>query len=193
VPQPPPKPRQPRAAAPSTRRRASTPPALASGAGAELLGIGVGSRVQGNWGGGGYWHPATVMDLLPGGAYVLQYDDGLEERATADCVRLPAESKVDGASAMQSAVYGGGGLGGGGLGGGGLGGGGLGGEYEPKKGTPLAPRRRSSSRINEAEKMRRDFEKERKAPKIEVFKLKQEDRRWAEQHPNPDPKPDPSH
>jgi len=49
----------------------------------ELLGIGVGSRVQGNWSGGGYWHPATVMDLLPGGAYVLQYDDGLEERAAA--------------------------------------------------------------------------------------------------------------
>ena len=50
-----------------------------------------------------------------------------------------------------------------------------------KKGTPLAPRRRSSSRIYEAEKMRKDFEKERKS-KIEVFKLKQEDRRWAEQH-----------
>lgn len=57
------------------RRRASPPPsrsrepaATESGGGA----LRVGSRAQGNWNGMGYWHPCTVVSLLPGGAFRLE-------------------------------------------------------------------------------------------------------------------------
>ena len=166
APTPPPQPRelqeraaprqQPAQAAP--RRRASTPPARPppniNNSSGDFLGVG--SRVQGNWNNLGAWHPATVLELLPGGAYLLQYDDGYEEHVPAERV-LPL-------GAREAHVFGG-----------------AENEAPAKGGTPLAPRRRSSSKIKVAEHMRKDFEKERKA-KIEVFKLKQEDRRWAEQH-----------
>ena len=70
---------EPRGGAPRQGRRAASPPrgrppsrqlppapAAASGY------LGVGSRVSANWQMLGYWHPATVLALLDGGAYQLQ-------------------------------------------------------------------------------------------------------------------------
>ena len=60
-------------------------------------------------------------------------------------------------------------------------GGGGGGGGRRDSNTPLAPRRRRASGVHEAEKVRKQVEQERKA-RLEVFKLKPEDKRWAEQH-----------
>ena len=198
---PPPKP-----AADRRRPRASSPPPPARSREpreprAEVLREG--SRAQGNWGALGYWHPCTVLGLLPGGAFRLQYDDGFEEDAPAECV-LPAGAKP----ASEREARGGGG-GGGGMRfdnrgcldsdneGAPLGGGGFGaaavqrgsargdepddGSARPKGHTPLAPRRRRQSINQDAEKARRQFENERKA-RLEVFKLRPEDKQWAAQH-----------
>ncbi|KAL1511097.1 hypothetical protein AB1Y20_005919 [Prymnesium parvum] len=143
------------------RMRARTPPGRAREprpAAAEVLRVG--SLAQGNWGGLGYWHPATVMALLPGGAFLLRYEDGYEEEAAAECV-LPAGSEPTSAPAPAEwdGSFG----------------------SDDKKRTPLAPRRRQASGVHDAEKVRKQFEQERKA-RLEVVKLKAEDKQWAAQH-----------
>ena len=53
------------------------PPAPAAASGY----LGVGSRVSANWQMLGYWHPATVLALLDGGAYQLQCGRAILRRA----------------------------------------------------------------------------------------------------------------
>ena len=121
-----------------------------------------GSAAQGNWGGLGYWHAATVLQLLPGGAFLLRYEDGYEDGAG----RVRAARR-----AVAARRRGGGGE--------------WDGAFAPaddeKRHTPLAPRRRRASNVHDAEKVRKQFEQERKA-RLEVVKLKPDDRRWAQQH-----------
>jgi hypothetical protein len=178
---------------PPARRPPSREPTAAEG-------LRVGSRAQGNWNRLGYWHPCTVIALLPDGAFRIEYEDGYEEEAPSECV-LPVGASPPGG------------------GGGGGGGGGFGRAAEQRvdshrsgasehsqsslqrrrasegpppsapsgeggserNGTPLAPRRRSSVGVREGEKVRKQVEEERKS-RLETIKLRPEDKRWAEQN-----------
>lgn len=86
-------------AKPAERRRsrasAATPPLRAVrdvAPPARRDGLREGSRASGNWNGLGYWHPCTVVAVLPGGTLRLQYDDGFEEEAPPSNV-LPAGAR----------------------------------------------------------------------------------------------------
>ena len=180
------------------RRRAATPPQRSrqpAPAAAEALGPG--SKAQGNWRALGYWHPCTVVALLAGGAFRLLYEDGFEEDAPAEFV-LPAGAAPCGAfgDGRGSDRLGGGGFGQAAVARGGdesnrnplsrrqsEGAMGKAADGPNNDGglTPLAPRRRRASGVHDAEKVRRQFEQERKA-RLEVVKVRPEDRRWAEQH-----------
>ena len=163
-----------------SRRRATTPPPSNRSrepAPAPAEALRVGSRAQGNWRAQGYWHPCTVVALLPGGAFRLEYDDGHMEDAPAEMVLPMGQAAAANGGFGAAAV---------GRGEGGRGGGCTNFESDSekwvvKKATPLAPRRRRASGVQDAEKVRKQFEQERKA-RLEVVKLKAEDRRWAEAH-----------
>ena len=129
-----------------------------------------------------------------------RYDDGFEEDAPAECVLPPGASAGaglggDAHGAPPAPPMGGGGFGRaavargdgsdrGSNNGSNNGserrqlGGGNGGRVQD---SPLAPRRRSSVGVRDGEKVRKQFEQERKA-RLEVIKLRPEDKRWAEQH-----------
>mmetsp|Transcript_87495 Transcript_87495/g.255835 ORF Transcript_87495/g.255835 Transcript_87495/m.255835 type:complete len:889 (+) Transcript_87495:11-2677(+) len=140
---------QPRPTARTPPPPSATPPPT------RLEDVRVGSAVQGNWKGLGYWHPCVVMALLPGQAFLLRYEDGFEEEAPAGLVRL--------VGAAGSAF-------------------GSGEPDEPRKSPPLPRRgsRRAPSRAQDGEVPRKEAEQE--GARIEVIKAKPEDKQWADAH-----------
>ena len=177
---PPPKPvenRRRRAASPAARRPVDPPgPGLR-----RPDGLGEGSQAQGNWQNLGYWHPCTVLAVLPNGGCKLQYDDGYTEDAPPECVLPVGVSTSNGGGMVFEAEP----LGGGGFGAAAVQRGSARGDNDAADDRfgrlPLAPRRRRASGVHEAEKARKQFEQERKA-RLECIKLKPEDKLWAQQH-----------
>lgn len=121
------------------------------GGGVGSRGFFIGERVQGNWSNLGYWHPATISAVTSGG-YILHYDDGVEEHASPAGILRPGAAAGPPAGMIGGAAVPPGGIlrqGGAEPPGGILRLGAAG--AEPRRQTPLAPRRRAAGGVKQSE------------------------------------------
>mmetsp|Transcript_101935 Transcript_101935/g.287688 ORF Transcript_101935/g.287688 Transcript_101935/m.287688 type:complete len:1010 (-) Transcript_101935:198-3227(-) len=140
-----------------SRQKASSPTAQpaapAAPAPSRKEDLRVGSAAEGDWKGLGYWHPCVVTDLFPDGSFLVRYEDGFEEEASPERVRLPS-------------AFGGGAFGRS--------------EPEERRKGPSAPRRGSRRTLSDAGAAKKDAEQE--WARLEVIKAKPEDKQWADAH-----------